>query len=128
MSPRPGTQELRFLTYVAQHGPITVGEVNAALGAELGLARTTEARTDRDLTHSGVTLGTFDYISPEQALDPRRAETERPSGPLVDEDDVVVTVGSDNAFDHRVEDCGRLGLLLLEIADLLPEAPGHDIE
>jgi len=42
---------------------------------DMGLARlldTSEARDD--LTASGVTLGTFDYISPEQARDPRNAD------------------------------------------------------
>lgn len=42
MTNRPaGTQELRFLQYIAQHGPLTAGRVAEQLGAELGLARST---------------------------------------------------------------------------------------
>jgi serine/threonine protein kinase len=42
---------------------------------DMGLARHLEsASVNGGVTHSGVTLGTFDYISPEQALDPRRAD------------------------------------------------------
>src|SRR5581483_2875118 len=37
---------------------------------DMGLARSLESRHDQGLTQSGVTLGTFDYISPEQALEP----------------------------------------------------------
>lgn len=42
---------------------------------DMGLARLhqVEASSD-DLTQSGVTLGTFDYIPPEQARDPRNAD------------------------------------------------------
>ena len=43
---------------------------------DMGLARLlTHSNVDNDLTASGVTLGTFDYISPEQARDPRNADT-----------------------------------------------------
>lgn len=41
---------------------------------DMGLARNLERRGERDLTQSGMTLGTFDYISPEQALEPREAD------------------------------------------------------
>ncbi len=42
---------------------------------DMGLARLRRLSTsDADLTASGVTLGTFDYISPEQARDPRLAD------------------------------------------------------
>jgi len=42
---------------------------------DMGLARLHHLETEsEDLTASGVTLGTFDYISPEQARDPRLAD------------------------------------------------------
>ena len=42
---------------------------------DMGLARVHHADNSKtDLTASGVTLGTFDYISPEQARDPREAD------------------------------------------------------
>ncbi|NUQ64097.1 MAG: serine/threonine protein kinase, partial [Pirellulales bacterium] len=42
---------------------------------DMGLARMQSgAGSAGDLTASGVTLGTFDYISPEQARDPRNAD------------------------------------------------------
>lgn len=42
---------------------------------DMGLARSLERPDDQALTQSGVTLGTFDYISPEQALEPRDADS-----------------------------------------------------
>jgi serine/threonine protein kinase len=41
---------------------------------DMGLARNLDRHGEHDLTQSGVTLGTFDYISPEQALEPREAD------------------------------------------------------
>jgi serine/threonine protein kinase len=42
---------------------------------DMGLARLRNVdASGGDLTQSGVTLGTFDYISPEQARDPRKAD------------------------------------------------------
>jgi eukaryotic-like serine/threonine-protein kinase len=42
---------------------------------DMGLARLHQVESPtHDLTASGVTLGTFDYISPEQARDPRNAD------------------------------------------------------
>lgn len=48
---------------------------------DMGLARlheveqATEAEADADLTATGMTIGTFDYIAPEQARSPRDADT-----------------------------------------------------
>lgn len=42
---------------------------------DMGLARLHQVESSQaDITVSGVTLGTFDYISPEQARDPRAAD------------------------------------------------------
>jgi serine/threonine-protein kinase len=42
---------------------------------DMGLARHFErSQSDHGLTQSGMTLGTFDYISPEQARDPRNVD------------------------------------------------------
>lgn len=41
---------------------------------DLGLARSAVTQGEADLTVAGTTLGTFDYISPEQARDPRSVD------------------------------------------------------
>jgi serine/threonine-protein kinase len=41
---------------------------------DMGLARNFERRHDGGPTQSNITLGTFDYIAPEQARDPRSAD------------------------------------------------------
>jgi predicted Ser/Thr protein kinase len=52
---------------------IIIGSNGRAKLVDMGLARS-QSQTDASLTQSGVTLGTFDYISPEQALEPREAD------------------------------------------------------
>lgn len=41
---------------------------------DMGLARNLDQTGEEALTRSGVTLGTFDYLAPEQAIDPRLAD------------------------------------------------------
>ncbi len=53
---------------------IIIGPNGRAKLVDMGLARNLGPQTDDGLTQSGVTLGTFDYISPEQALEPRDAD------------------------------------------------------
>ena len=54
---------------------ILVTQTGQAKLVDMGLARNTDLdKPTNDLTASGVTLGTFDYISPEQAHDPRQAD------------------------------------------------------
>jgi serine/threonine protein kinase len=54
--------------------PSNITPNGAAKLVDMGLARSLERQSDQGLTHSGMTLGTFDYISPEQALEPRDAD------------------------------------------------------
>lgn len=77
-------QMVSALAHAAMHG-VTHRDVkpsnimitsrgNAKL-IDMGLARLLNpSDAEYDLTASGVTLGTFDYISPEQARDPRNAD------------------------------------------------------
>jgi len=53
---------------------IIVTQEGRAKLVDMGLARLHARTSNDDLTASGVTLGTFDYISPEQARDPRVAD------------------------------------------------------
>jgi serine/threonine-protein kinase len=53
---------------------IVITPAGRARIVDMGLARVTQVAGDGDLTVSGMTLGTFDYISPEQARDPRAAD------------------------------------------------------
>ncbi len=54
---------------------ILVTPAGQAKVVDMGLARLHQVEhSGEDLTASGVTLGTFDFISPEQALDPRSAD------------------------------------------------------
>jgi serine/threonine protein kinase len=53
---------------------IIITPAGRARVVDMGLARLHQVAHDHDLTVSGVTLGTFDYISPEQARDPRSAD------------------------------------------------------
>ena len=53
---------------------VLIGENNAIKLVDMGLARSDNLDLSEDMTASGVTLGTFDYISPEQANDPRDAD------------------------------------------------------
>jgi len=53
---------------------IVITPAGKARLVDMGLARLHQVADDRDLTMSGMTLGTFDYISPEQARDPRAAD------------------------------------------------------
>lgn len=53
---------------------IIITSAGRAKIVDMGLARHRDAVAPA-LTQSGVTLGTFDYISPEQAIEPRLADT-----------------------------------------------------
>jgi serine/threonine-protein kinase len=53
---------------------IVITPAGRARIVDMGLARLTPLAGDNDLTESGMTLGTFDYIAPEQARDARAAD------------------------------------------------------
>ena len=53
---------------------IIITTKNRAKLVDMGLARNENRDASADLTVAGTTLGTFDYISPEQAKDPRTVD------------------------------------------------------
>ena len=53
---------------------VLIGTTGKLKLVDMGLARSDALDLSEDMTASGVTLGTFDYISPEQARDPRDAD------------------------------------------------------
>ncbi|TWU37188.1 Serine/threonine-protein kinase PrkC [Novipirellula artificiosorum] len=53
---------------------VLIGSGDTIKLVDMGLARSESLDLSEDMTASGVTLGTFDYISPEQANDPRDAD------------------------------------------------------
>lgn len=53
---------------------VLIGAAGKIKLVDMGLARSDNLDLSEDMTASGVTLGTFDYISPEQAHDPRDAD------------------------------------------------------
>ncbi len=53
---------------------VLIGQGGKIKLVDMGLARSENLELSEDMTASGVTLGTFDYISPEQARDPRDAD------------------------------------------------------
>jgi serine/threonine-protein kinase len=53
---------------------ILISQDNLAKLVDMGLARLEQLDGAEDETATGVTLGTFDYISPEQARNPREAD------------------------------------------------------
>lgn len=78
-------QVAEALAHAADHGithrdikpsNILITQEGQAKLIDMGLARLqkSENATTTDLTASGITLGTFDYISPEQAIDPRTVD------------------------------------------------------
>lgn len=76
-------QAVAGLAHAASRGVVhrDVKPSNLIVGADgglklvdMGLARSLGPHGDQTLTQPGTTLGTFDYISPEQALDPRQAD------------------------------------------------------
>lgn len=77
------TQAARGLAHSASRGithrdvkpsNLVITPVGMVKLVDLGLARNNSTDDTDGLTQSGATLGTFDYLSPEQAIDPRLAD------------------------------------------------------